>query len=164
VPRNAGDPAAASRAQMISSIQRELSRRGFYDGGDDGIWGAKTDAAARDFAQAAGLKTAVEASETFLRAMTASKVQAKPGKPAPAQAAAHEDQIAKLLAPSERIRAVQRALAEFGYGQIAASGLYDPQTRAAIERFQQARSLPVNGQITDETVRELAAVTGRPLE
>ena len=47
---------ARSQTQIVGDIQRELNRKGFYDGAVDGIWGAKTDAAARDFAQAAGLK------------------------------------------------------------------------------------------------------------
>ena len=68
LPRTA-QPAAVSeapvhnRAELITDIQRALSRRGFYDGAVDGIWGAKTDAAARDFVQAAGLKIDPEASD-----------------------------------------------------------------------------------------------------
>ena len=60
--------------------------------------------------------------------------------------------------------AVQRALADFGYGQIKPTGLYDPDTHAAIERFERDRRLPVTGQVSDDLVRELSAVTGRPLE
>jgi hypothetical protein len=59
---------------------------------------------------------------------------------------------------------VQRALAEFGYGQIAASGIIDGDTRRAIERFERERKLPITGQITDRVVRELATATGRPLQ
>ena len=40
---------ARSQAQIVGDIQRELGRKGFYDGAADGIWGAKTDTAARDF-------------------------------------------------------------------------------------------------------------------
>ena len=60
--------------------------------------------------------------------------------------------------------AVQRALADFGYGQIKPTGVYDPDTQAAIEKFERDRRLPVTGQISDQLVRELAAMTGRPLE
>lgn len=157
------DPATANRAQIVTGIQRELARHGFYDGTDDGIWGAKTDAAARDFAQAAALNINVEASDGFLRALSVSKVQAKTSRTAPAQAT-RDDPIARLIAPSKRIVAVQRALADFGYGQVKPTGVYDPETRAAVERFQHDRSLPVSGEVTDDFVRELAAVTGRPLE
>lgn len=79
--------------------------------------------------------------------------------------AAHQDPIAELIAPSKpRVLAIQRALADFGYGQIKPTGVYDNATRAAIEKFERERNLPVDGQITDGFVRELAAMTGRPLE
>ena len=48
-----------ARLQLIANIQRELARKKFYDGPTDGIWGAKTDAAVRDFIQVAGSKTPV---------------------------------------------------------------------------------------------------------
>jgi peptidoglycan hydrolase-like protein with peptidoglycan-binding domain len=62
------------------------------------------------------------------------------------------------------VTAVQRALADFGYGQIKLTGVFDPDTRAAIEKFERDHRLPVTGQISDRFVRELAAMTGRPLE
>jgi peptidoglycan hydrolase-like protein with peptidoglycan-binding domain len=42
--------------------------------------------------------------------------------------------------------------------------VYDPETRAAIERFQRARGLPIDGRISDGLVRELSGLLGRPLE
>lgn len=148
-------------AQLIADIQRELGRRGFYDGAADGIWGAKTDAGARDFVQAAGLKISPEASEGLLRALLASPAHA-PGVAAPNPA--RNDPIAELIAPSKRVLAIQRALADFGYGQIKPTGTYDPATHDAIEKFERDRRLPVTGQISDRFVRELSAMTGRPLE
>jgi peptidoglycan hydrolase-like protein with peptidoglycan-binding domain len=62
------------------------------------------------------------------------------------------------------VTAVQRALSDFGYGQIKPTGVYDPDTRAAIEKFERDHKLPVTGQLSDRVVRELAAMTGRPLE
>jgi peptidoglycan hydrolase-like protein with peptidoglycan-binding domain len=156
------DLTAQARVQLIANIQRELSRKSFYDGPADGIWGSKTDAAVRDFLQASGLKVNPEANENLLRAI--SNYVAKPvaGAAAPSPPAA--DPIAKLIAPSKRIVSIQRALADFGYGQIKATGVYDPETRSAIEKFERDHRLPVTGQISDRFVRELAAMTGRPLE
>ncbi len=76
----------------------------------------------------------------------------------------HDDPIALLLAPSKRVLAVQRALAEYGYGQISPTGIEDPATAAAIRKFERERKLPVTGNISDRLVRELASVTGRPLD
>jgi peptidoglycan hydrolase-like protein with peptidoglycan-binding domain len=164
-PNAAVETSALARTQMIASIQRELTRKSFYDGPADGIWGAKTDIAVRDFAQAAGIKVNPEASDTLLRAITASHARAPTANAANAAAApAPADPIAQLIAPSKRVTAVQRALADFGYGQIKATGQFDPQTKAAIEKFEREKKLPIDGQISDRLVRELAAMTGRPLE
>ena len=39
-----------------------------------------------------------------------------------------------------------------------------PSTLAAIEHFEKEQKLPVTGKITDKLVRDLGALTGRPLE
>jgi peptidoglycan hydrolase-like protein with peptidoglycan-binding domain len=155
------DQANQARIQLIGNIQRELSRKGFYDGPADGIWGAKTDAAVRDFVQTTGLKINPEATDGVLRAIAAynPKPANVPVAPAPAS-----DPIAKLITPSKKVTAVQRALADFGYGQIKPTGAFDPDTRAAIEKFERDHRMPVTGQISDRFVRELASMTGRPLE
>ena len=162
-PVVAPDTVVPNRGQIIADIQRELGRKGFYDGAVDGLWGAKTDAATRDFVQAAGAKISPDASEILLRAITASNIRAANSR-AVAPEPVRNDPIAELIAPTKRILAIQRARADFGYGQIKPSGVYDPDTRVAIEKFERDRRLPVTGQISDRFVRELAAMTGRPLE
>jgi len=149
--------ATRPRSDTVMEIQRELTRRGFYDGAADGFYGPKTDAAIRDFEQAAGLRASAEPNEQLLAAIARSSVKAKPVE-------TPRDPIAALLAPSGRVIGVQRALIEFGYGPLAANGTYDAATRSAIERFEKARRRPVTGQITDQLVRDLSALTGRPLE
>lgn len=64
----------------------------------------------------------------------------------------------------KRIAAVQRALTEYGYGQLKATGMVGADTQAAIQKFERERKLPVTGQISDRMVRELAIVIGRPIE
>src|SRR5450830_844000 len=142
---------ARSQAQIIGDIQRELSRKGFYDGAVDGIWGAKTDAATRDFVQAAGLKMNPDVSDSLLRAIVASNTKV-PNDRAASVEPRRNDPIAELIAPSKRVLAIQRALGDFGYGQIKLSGVYDPETRAAIEKFERDHQLPVTGQISDRFV------------
>jgi hypothetical protein len=65
---------------------------------------------------------------------------------------------------SRRVAAVQRALAENGYGQLKPTGVVGSDTQAAILRFEKARKLPVTGQVSDRLVRELAATIGHPVE
>lgn len=161
-PEPVAPAAARPRNEIMADIQRELLRRGFYDGSIDGVHGPKTDAAMRDFEQAAGLKPGSEPNDVFLRALTRSQAKASvPAAPQPARS----DPIAELIAPSsKRVLSVQRALAEYGYGQIKPNGTFGPETKNAIEQFERARKMPVTGQISPRLVRELSALTGRPME
>ncbi len=68
-----------------------------------------------------------------------------------------------LAQPSHQVLAVQRALSEFGYGQLKPTGLMDEQTRSAIKQFQSARNLPPTGELTDQVKRELASMVGHEL-
>jgi hypothetical protein len=79
-------------------------------------------------------------------------------------AARPNDPIAQLIGMSSRIMAVQRALSDYGYGQIRPSGILDDPTSAAIERFERERGLPVTGKMSDRLVSELAAMVGHPLD
>ncbi len=148
------------KTAIIMDIQRELARRGLFDGPPDGMLGPKTDTAIRDFAQLAGLKVSGEPNEELLRSITASNLRKTMAPAAPVRS----DPIAELIAPSSRVIAVQRALADYGYGPLKATGTYGPETVKAIEKFERDRKLPVTGQISPRLLRELAAVTGRPLE
>jgi hypothetical protein len=65
-----------------------------------------------------------------------------------------------LLAPSRQVLAVQRALSEYGYGQLKPTGIYDADTRAAVQRFERDRKLPVTGELSEAVKRELATLTG----
>jgi len=156
---------ARSHADVVGDIQRELERRGFYEGAVDGVDGPRTDAAIRDFAQAAGIKWNGDRTEDLLRTIVHSSAKARGTATAAAGSAAHGDAIGDLIATSSRrVLAVQRALADFGFGPVKPNGVFGVETKTAIEKFERDRKLPVTGQISDRLMRELAAVTGRPLE
>jgi hypothetical protein len=105
---------------------------------------------------------------------------------APAAVPARKDAIAELLAghgvqsqphvqppvhqvalpaapPARQVLAVQRALSDFGYGQLKPTGLMDDHTRAAIKQFQSARNLQPTGELNDQVKRELASMVGHEL-
>jgi hypothetical protein len=63
-----------------------------------------------------------------------------------------------------RVAAVQRALTEYGYGQLKPTGSVGPDTQAAISKFERERKMPVTGQVSDRLVRELAAMIGHPVD
>ena len=72
----------------------------------------------------------------------------------------------EALAPSgsRRVAAVQRALTEYGYGQLRATGTIGADTQAAIQRFEKDRKIPVTGQMSDRVVHELVAMIGHPID
>lgn len=91
------------------------------------------------------------------------KPAAAPGRPS-APTASRGDPLGELIVASRRVAGVQRALTEFGYGQLKPTGNVGSETQAAIQRFERDRKMPVTGQMSERLVRELAAVTGRPID
>ena len=67
-------------------------------------------------------------------------------------------------AASSRVAAVQRALTEYGYGQIRPTGTIGADTQAAIQHFERERKMPITGQMSDRLVRELGLATGKPIQ
>jgi putative peptidoglycan binding protein len=65
---------------------------------------------------------------------------------------------------SRRVAAVQRALTEYGYGQLKPTGTVGSDTQAAIQKFERERKIPVTGQLSDRLVRELTAMIGHPID
>lgn len=84
--------------------------------------------------------------------------------PAPIPHVTRADPLGDMINNTRRVAAVQRALTEYGYGQLKPTGTAGSDTQAAIQRFERERKLPVTGQVSDRMVRELAAVTGRPID
>ena len=80
--------------------------------------------------------------------------------PAPIPILSHTD----AAAGTRRVAAVQRALTEYGYGQLKPTGTVGSDTQAAIQKFEREHKLPVTGQVSDRLVRELTAVIGHPID
>jgi hypothetical protein len=87
-----------------------------------------------------------------------------PRPPAPIPAASRNETIANPVLGSRRVAAVQRALTEYGYGQLKPTGTIGSDTQVAIQKFERERKIPVTGQMSDRLVRELAAMIGHPID
>jgi len=77
---------------------------------------------------------------------------------------AHNDPIAQLLAPTNRVLAVQRALTDYGYGQIRPTGLVGPDTEEAIRKFERSKKLPVTGALSDQLIKALSEMSGQRID
>jgi hypothetical protein len=80
---------------------------------------------------------------------------ARPPAPIPATAQS---------AGARRVASVQRALTQYGYGQLKPTGAVGADTQAAISKFERDRKLPVTGQMSDRLVKELTAMIGHPID
>ena len=97
---------------------------------------------------------------------------AKPAPPPAVPARPARDGIGDLIraadaGPSKseaRVAGAQRALTKLGYGPLKSDGVQGPGTRQAIERFERERRLPVTGELTARTVRELSVQAGVTIE
>ena len=85
-----------------------------------------------------------------------------PRPPAPIPFPSHNDNLA--LGGSRRVAAVQRALTEYGYGQLKPTGTIGSDTQAAIARFERERKIPATGQMSDRMVHELSAMIGHSID
>jgi hypothetical protein len=100
----------------------------------------------------------------------AASVLAKPSaasttpRPPAAVAVTKNDPVGDLIVSTRRIAAVQRALTEYGYGQLKPTGVVGTDTQAAIQKFERDRKMPVTGQLSDKLIRDLTVLTGRPIE
>jgi hypothetical protein len=63
-----------------------------------------------------------------------------------------------------RVAAVQRALTQYGYGQLKPTGTAGSDTEAAIRKFERERRIPVTGHISDRLVHELTGMIGHPID
>lgn len=170
---NGTAPAPARQPQpVVADVQRELARRGFYDGPADGLTGPKTEAAVRAFEQSARLRVTGEANEAVLTQIRRSGASANAGNGGmlpPASVPGSGDVTGAIRPPgavpsSARVLGVQRTLAKLGYGPLKVTGQASPETRQAVQRFERDRGLPVDGEMSDRMVRELAAVSGMSID
>jgi peptidoglycan hydrolase-like protein with peptidoglycan-binding domain len=144
------------RDQLVMDLQRELAQRGYYDGAVDGLIGPRTQQAIRDFEQQNGLKPTGIPSEALLARVLQSRARSRGETTGAASPAAPQ--------PTTQIFSVQRLLARLGYGPLKLTGLPDAATKSAIERFERDRGLAVSGTVNERLLRELAMVTGAPVE
>jgi len=90
----------------------------------------------------------------LVKATTATPPAAlRPPAPIPAQSPA-----------ARRIAGVQRALSEYGYGNLKITGARSGETQSAIQKFEREHKMQVTGQVSDRLLRELAAAIGHPVE
>jgi len=133
--------AQAQPSAAVRDAQQRLSVAGFYNGAIDGLWGPDTQVAVERFQRSRGLQVTGDLNQT-----TASALQTSPQLTATAPPQ-----------PSAAVRDTQQRLSELGFYDGAVDGVWGPETRAAVERFQLNRGLAVTGDLSPRTTAALRA-------
>jgi peptidoglycan hydrolase-like protein with peptidoglycan-binding domain len=151
----------------VVELQQRLIDLGYYSGEITGFYGSQTQEAVAHFQQDAGLTTdgvVGAATETALRA---------PGDPSrSADQTSSADQSAPTTADAprslvrlgdsgEQIAELQRRLADLGYYNASASGMFDRPTEVAVQQFQKDNGLIADGVVGASTEVALRQPAGQ---
>jgi len=140
---------------LVLALQRRLAEAGFAPGPVDGRYGPRTELAVMRFQAGHGLQVDGIVGPQTLPALTAPIAVLYPG-------------AGSEPGGSGPVRVLQRRLAEAGFAPGPVDGRYGPLTIEAVERFQRADGLTVDGITGPHTLHALRAgryrpaMTGRP--
>jgi len=140
----------ADGAKQVRVVQRTLRRLGWQPGPVDGLYGPRTEAAVTRFQAAAKVAADGIVGPRTRQALT--RVTKEPLR-----------RGAGFAQPdgSPRVRAIQVRLQRHGLRPGPVDGLFGPRTKAAVERLQRSRGIPVSGVATAKTRRLIAAAPER---
>ena len=135
-----------SRGDAVKQVQRALVNQGIaVTGGVDGIFGAGTEAALKQFQQKAGISSSGSVDYATALALGLEK---------------SSDLGLSQGVRSDAVKSMQQKLIAAGIAvHGGADGIFGPSTKAALESFQKAKGLPVTGTVDAATAGALAGVT-----
>lgn len=140
--------------EVVKAVQRELVRKGYDTGTQDGVPGLMTRAAIMAFEWDHGLALSAEPSEALLQAVL---LDHRPPGMAGAGAQQRSRQAVQI------IRTIQQSLVALGYLQGSVDGHLGEVTRRAIREFEMDNGLVPSGRISSPLFAKLAraAASGR---
>lgn len=175
---------ATPLSQLVMDIQKQLIRRGLYDGAPDGVIGPRTSAAILFFEETvsmaqtgdptpevlAALKTDGAGTKTIPIEKPPADVTSKAVEIDPVAAAIRSAEKTIKTAPTDKTAAsteitsvdvvlkIQKGLSNMAYAGIGLDGVAGEQTRNAIRRFQKHYNLPENGEPNEAVLKKLKEI------
>lgn len=147
---------APSSGSLVADTQAALAAINLYDGPVDGKFGQKTRAAISAFETKMGITPTGQPSARLLLQIR------KSGPHASAEEPATEDPVATgsidTAATVARIRKVQAALNDIGYGPLRVDGKGGGATSDAIRRFELDNGLTLTGDAGDAVIGKLVKI------
>ena len=154
---------------LVAQLQQRLITLGYMTAGSaDGNYGTKTAEAVYAFQKANGLvRDGIAGSKTLSKLYSASAVTPTPVPTATPKVTDSTIQIAtgKTLKKGDinsAVKAMQQRLIELGYLSGKADGNFGAQTFAALQAFQRANSLTVDGIAGTKTLTALNSKNAKP--
>ena len=148
-----------SSGSEVNLLQARLTTLKYFTDTIDGRYGTKTAAAVAAFQKDNGLTADGVAGETTLKAIYNSKAKAASQAAASATAAPIAAGDALHIGSSgSAVRTVQRLLISLGYMKGSADGIYGTKTYLAVQAFQKANNLTVDGMVGQATLARLESV------
>jgi peptidoglycan hydrolase-like protein with peptidoglycan-binding domain len=130
----------------VRQAQLQLRNLGLYHGAIDGIVGQGTDRALRRFQMSSGLAvTATLDPQTMARLVGGQAAVTPPSY----------NQTSAAYPIAEEVREAQQRLRDVGLYHGAIDGIFGPQTRHAVERFQTINGLAVTAALDQQTMSKL---------
>lgn len=165
-------PAAGPADRLTADLQRELARRGLYDGAIDGLMGPRTKAAIAAYQRAIGEAATGAASASLLAAMRIGGIEAvvtpktrpaaQPGVPSAGADAPRPDvaigATVPAAQPSDLVAQIQTGLSNLAYQGMRVDGIAGPRTRAAIRDFERHYRLPETGEPSERVLSKLREI------
>lgn len=142
-----------SQGSAVTQLQTDLKQLGYYYADITGNFGAKTEAAVKEFQKdrklyadgVAGGKT-LDAIEAAIKAAGGSSTSSNTGL--------------KLGSTGEKVRQLQQDLTALGYYYGDVSGHYGSLTQAAVKKFQKAKGIGQDGIAGTSTLNAIAKALG----
>jgi peptidoglycan hydrolase-like protein with peptidoglycan-binding domain len=172
-------------SQLVIDIQKELVRRGLYNGAPDGVIGPRTSAAILFFEETVDMPQKGDATPAVLAALKTDAVgpstipAEKPREDVTSKAAA-EDPVAAAIRSAEKsiktaptpakqlpsaelmsvdlVLKIQKGLSNMAYANVGVDGVAGEQTRTAIRHFQKHYNLPENGEPSEAVLKKLKEI------
>lgn len=145
------------RNDDVRTLQSWLYRAGFNPGGIDGVYGANTEKAVKEFQKKVGItadgiagKQTYQALQKYVRTETTTSQSNS--------SISNDHWTGQTLREGNRGQAVkdlQTKLQRLGYNVGAIDGIYGKQTAEAVKRFQKAHGLTVDGLAGKSTYRAI---------
>ena len=162
---NPGTLVSGAKGDRVFNLQKSLTKLGLNAGNIDGIFGAATEAAVKQFQASKGLQVDGKVGPNTQAALCSALQEIPPPippNPTPSTECDPAAQTIKKLSTGPLVTRLQNLLAERGFNPGAVDGIFGDNTDSAVKQFQQANSLSVDGIVGPNTWKALCASSPNP--